>query len=137
MRANMRVSADVRVELRVAGVPVRGRLHAGLQGVQRGHRDGAGDVPDRELDAVQQLRVGVVRRMVSDKSVRHLSSVRGHRATQRHRNRRRELYATDERLLSTGKCSRVITITITSVRIALHSMITRRAPCTSRSSQNE
>jgi len=99
----MRVPAYVRVELRVAGIPVRGHLRARLQGVQRGHRDGAAHVPDDQLDGVQQLRVGVVRRMVSDKTVGQLSAVPGHGPAQRHRNRGGELHTAHERFMSAGK----------------------------------
>lgn len=103
MRPDMRVPIDVRVELRVAGLPVRGRLPAGIQGVQRGHRDGTDHVPDHQLDGVQHVRVDVVRRMVSDQSVGQLFAVLGHRPAERHRNRRRELHQAHKRLLSAGK----------------------------------
>jgi len=46
MRSDMRVPANVRAQLSVTGVLVGGHLCAGLQGVQRGHRDGADHVPD-------------------------------------------------------------------------------------------
>lgn len=55
MRPDMRVPVDVRVELRVAGLPVGGHLLAGLPGVQRGNRNGTAHVPDDQLDRVQQL----------------------------------------------------------------------------------
>lgn len=61
MRSDMRMSINVRVELRVAGVPVGGHLLAGLQGIQRSHRNSAYHVPDDQLVGVQQLRMGVMR----------------------------------------------------------------------------
>jgi len=106
----MRVSAHVRVELRVAGVPVRGHLRARLQGVQRGHRDGAAHVPDDQLDGVQQLRVGVMRRMVSDETVGQLSAVPGHGPAERHRNRGRKLHTAHERFMSAGKFPKLYTL---------------------------
>lgn len=103
MRSDMRVPAHVRAQFRVTGVPVGGHLRAGLQGVQRGHRDGAAHVPDDQLDGVQQLRVGVLRRVVSDETVGQLSAVPGHSTAKRHRNRRGELHPAHERLMSAGK----------------------------------
>lgn len=61
MRPDMRMSIDVRVKFRVAGVPVGGHLLARLQGVQRGHRNSAYHVPDDRLDGFQQLRMGIMR----------------------------------------------------------------------------
>lgn len=102
----MRVPADVRAQLRVAGLPVGGHLPAGVQGVQRGHRDGADHVPHGQLDHVQHVRVGVLRRMVSDQGVGQLPAVHGHGPTERHRHRRGELHPADQRLLSAGGCAR-------------------------------
>ncbi|CAI6365692.1 unnamed protein product [Macrosiphum euphorbiae] len=111
----MRVPAYVRVEFRVAGVPVRGHLRARLQGVQRGHRDGAANVPDNQLDGVQQLRVGVMRRMVSDETVGQLSAVPGHGPAKRHRNRGRELHTAHERFMSAGKFPKLYTYAVAGV----------------------
>lgn len=105
MRSDMRVPVDVRVELRVVGLPVGGHLLAGLQGVQRGHRNDADHVPNDQLDRVQQLRMGVLRRMVSDEAVRKLPAVFGHRTTERHRHPGGKLHQTRGRLLSAGECS--------------------------------
>lgn len=87
MRTDMRVPTDVRVELRVTGVPIGGHLLAGIPSVQRSHREGAHNVPDHQLDGVQQLRMGVVWRMVSDQAIRQLSTVSGHCPAERHRDR--------------------------------------------------
>lgn len=103
MRSDMRVPAHVRAQFRVAGVPVGGHLRAGLQGVQRGHRDGAAHVPDDQLDSVQQLRVGVLRRVVSNETVGQLSTVPGYGTAKWHRNRRGKLHPAHERLMSAGK----------------------------------
>lgn len=61
MWPDMHMPVDIRIELRVTGLSVGGHLPAGLQGVQRGHRNGTANVPDDQLDGVQQLRVGVLR----------------------------------------------------------------------------
>lgn len=106
MRSDMRVPIDVRVKLRVAGLPVGGHLPTGIQGVQRGHRNGANHVSDRQLDSVQQLRVDVVRRMVSDQGVGQLFAVLGHRPAEWHRNWRGELHPAHQRLVSAGKFAR-------------------------------
>lgn len=105
MRSDMRLSADVRVELRVAGLPVGGHILAGLPGFQRRHRDGADHVPHHQLDDVQHLRVGVLRRMVSDQGVGQLSAVPGHRPAERYRDRSGELHQTDARRVPAGKCN--------------------------------
>lgn len=106
----MRVSAYVRIELRIAGVLVGGHLRARLQGVQRCHRDSTAHVPDDQLDRVQQLRLGVMRRMVSDETVGQLSAVSSHCPAQRHRNRGRELHTAHERFMSAGKFPKLYTL---------------------------